>query len=126
MLQTIRIPPAIATQWTTLIFLFPQYTFDKSVHFPSAFVQISTTMLLNRSSSGVMVTPANLNPVIRVITWLLLAITTLMLCFRFLTKLFLAVRKVGIEEALVLTAYVSDLVLSYDGFHTDQIISFLL
>jgi hypothetical protein len=83
-------------------------------------------MLLNRSSSGVMVSPANLNPVIRVITWLLLAITTLMLCFRFLTKLFLAVRKVGIEEALILTAYVSDLILSYDGVDTDNIVSFLL
>ncbi|ORY01976.1 hypothetical protein BCR34DRAFT_618181 [Clohesyomyces aquaticus] len=63
-------------------------------------------VLLNRASEGIIVTESNKNPVIRVITWLLLAFTTLMVCFRLLTKLLLTARKYGVEEVLIMIAYV--------------------
>lgn len=58
-------------------------------------------------AGGIVVTPFNLNPVVQIVTWLLLALTSLMLCFRVLTRYFLkATRKVGWEDALVIVAYV--------------------
>lgn len=58
-------------------------------------------------STGLVVTESNLNPVLQVITWLLLAITTLMLAFRFLTSFFLKSKRTpGLEDIFIIVSYV--------------------
>lgn len=51
--------------------------------------------------------PADRIVLIQITTSLLLALTTLMFCFRLLTRLFLSVRKLGIDELFIALAYVS-------------------
>ena len=59
------------------------------------------------SSNGIVVTDTDMNPIIQMITWLLIALTSLMLCFRFLTKFFLKTnQRFGWEEALIALAFV--------------------
>ncbi|KAH8894555.1 hypothetical protein GQ53DRAFT_820928 [Thozetella sp. PMI_491] len=49
----------------------------------------------------------NLNPVLQVFTWLLLALTTLLLILRLLVRLFLkSARLFGLEDLLIIAAYV--------------------
>lgn len=56
---------------------------------------------------GIVVTDTNLNPILQMMTWLLLAMTALMLCFRFLTKFFLKTnQRFGWEEVLITLAFV--------------------
>ncbi|QSZ36863.1 hypothetical protein DSL72_006746 [Monilinia vaccinii-corymbosi] len=71
-------------------------------------------MLEHRSSDqagpsmGIVVTNSNLNPNVQVVTWLFLAITSLMLLFRFITRFFLkSGQRFGWEEALITTAYLA-------------------
>ncbi|KAI1762687.1 hypothetical protein GGR53DRAFT_500385 [Hypoxylon sp. FL1150] len=55
---------------------------------------------------GVMVSESNLNPIIQMTTWLLLAIMSLMLCFRQLTRCFIkASRSFSWEDLLVLVSF---------------------
>lgn len=57
--------------------------------------------------TGIVVTDSNLNPVIQIVTWLLLALVSLTLCFRLLTRFFLkAHRKPGPEDILIFGSYV--------------------
>ncbi|KAF2270616.1 hypothetical protein CC78DRAFT_137569 [Lojkania enalia] len=64
------------------------------------------SILIARSSKGISITDDNLHPLVQVVTWLLLAVTTLMLCFRFLTRIYLkSSREFGIEDILVIFAY---------------------
>jgi hypothetical protein len=90
-----------------------------SSKFLSNYVLITITFnmafLINRSSAedGFFepgqntVTETNLNPILQMSTWLLLGLTTLMFCFRLLTRFFLRSNNVlGVEEALALSAYV--------------------
>ncbi|KAK4107239.1 hypothetical protein N656DRAFT_849605 [Canariomyces notabilis] len=74
--------------------------------------------LINRSSAEDgffepgehIVTETNLNPILQMSTWLLLGLTTLMFCFRLLTRFFLRSNNVlGVEEALALSAYLLSL-----------------
>ncbi|XXH04146.1 polyamine transporter tpo5 [Hypoxylon texense] len=59
---------------------------------------------------GIVVTDTNLNPVLQMVTWLLLAMTALMLCFRFLTKFFLKTnQRFGWEEVLITSAFLAGL-----------------
>ncbi|KAL7622855.1 hypothetical protein AAE478_006534 [Parahypoxylon ruwenzoriense] len=59
---------------------------------------------------GIVVTDSNLNPIIQMVTWLLLAMTALMLCFRFLTKFFLKTnQRFGWEEMLITSAFLAGL-----------------
>jgi hypothetical protein len=56
---------------------------------------------------GLVVTEKNLNPNLQMMTWLLLALTSLMLGFRLLTRLFIKdVGAVRWDDILVLLAYV--------------------
>ncbi|KAF2269051.1 hypothetical protein CC78DRAFT_529655 [Lojkania enalia] len=65
------------------------------------------TRLQYRGSLGVFVTSDNLNPILQVTTWLLLAVTFLLLGFRLLTRLVLkANRKFGIEEVFIILAFI--------------------
>lgn len=58
-------------------------------------------------TGGITVTPSNLNPVVQIVTWLLLALVSLMLGFRLLTRSFLkSNRKPGLEDILLFGAYV--------------------
>ncbi|KAI5861115.1 hypothetical protein GGS23DRAFT_598643 [Durotheca rogersii] len=58
--------------------------------------------------TGIVVTDSNLNPILQMITWLLLALTALMLCFRFLTKFFLRTnQRFGWEEVFITSAFLS-------------------
>lgn len=58
-------------------------------------------------SAGIVVTQSDLNPILQVITWLLLAITTLMLGFRLLASFFLKGKRVpGWEDIFILISYV--------------------
>lgn len=58
-------------------------------------------------SAGVVVTQSDLNPVLQIVTWLLLAITTLMLGFRLLASFFLKAKRVpGQEDVFILISYV--------------------
>ncbi|KAI9644489.1 hypothetical protein NHQ30_006510 [Ciborinia camelliae] len=58
-------------------------------------------------SMGIVVTESNLNPIIQVVTWIFLGMTSLMLLFRFITRCFLkSGHRLGWEEALITTAYV--------------------
>ncbi|KAF2734353.1 hypothetical protein EJ04DRAFT_552763 [Polyplosphaeria fusca] len=60
-----------------------------------------------RSSSGIFVTDNDLSPILQVVTWLLLSITSLLLCFRLLTRFVLkANRKFGIEEVFIVSAFI--------------------
>ena len=66
------------------------------------------SVMIARSSSGITVTSRNLNPILQVVTWLLLALTTLMVCFRFLTRYFLkTTRQLGLEDGFMILAFVS-------------------
>lgn len=57
--------------------------------------------------TGITVTATDLNPVVQIVTWLLLALASLMLCFRILTNCFLkAGRTLGTEDILIFSAYV--------------------
>ncbi|KAI1778427.1 hypothetical protein F4818DRAFT_301247 [Hypoxylon cercidicola] len=57
---------------------------------------------------GIVVTDSNLNPILQMVTWLLLALTALMLCFRFLTKFFLKTnQRFGWEEVLITSAFLA-------------------
>ena len=57
---------------------------------------------------GIVVTDTNLNPIIQMSTWLLLALTSLMFCFRLLSRFFLRSNKLlSVEECLAFSAYVS-------------------
>jgi len=57
---------------------------------------------------GIVVTDDNVNPIIQMTTWLLVALTSLMLCFRILTRFFLKANSpFGLEEILILSAFVS-------------------
>ncbi|KAI2638709.1 hypothetical protein GGS26DRAFT_602349 [Hypomontagnella submonticulosa] len=59
---------------------------------------------------GIVVTDTNQNPILQMITWLLLALTSLMLCFRFLTKFFLKTnQRFGWEEMLITSAFLAGL-----------------
>ncbi|KAI1140089.1 hypothetical protein F5Y05DRAFT_306443 [Hypoxylon sp. FL0543] len=59
---------------------------------------------------GIVVTASNMNPIIQMTTWLLLALTSLMLCFRFLTKFFLKTnQRFGWEEMLITAAFLAGL-----------------
>lgn len=59
---------------------------------------------------GIVVTDTNLNPILQMMTWLLLAMTALMLCFRFLTKFFLKTnQRFGWEEVLITLAFLAGL-----------------
>ncbi|KAI1204115.1 uncharacterized protein F4807DRAFT_375227 [Annulohypoxylon truncatum] len=59
---------------------------------------------------GIVVTPSNLNPILQMTTWLLLALTSLMLCFRFLTKFFLKTnQRFGWEEIMISAAFLAGL-----------------
>ncbi|GAB1319327.1 hypothetical protein MFIFM68171_09537 [Madurella fahalii] len=58
------------------------------------------------SSGGIRATDTDQNPIIQMTTWLLLALTTLMFCFRLVTKFFLRSNKVlGVEEILAFSAF---------------------
>ncbi|KAK3686191.1 hypothetical protein B0T22DRAFT_443276 [Podospora appendiculata] len=63
------------------------------------------------SSGRIVVTDTDLNPILQMTTWLFLALSTLMLCFRLLTRFFLrsSNRLLGLEEVLALLAYVFSL-----------------
>ena len=53
------------------------------------------------------ITESNLNPVISIVTWLLLALMSLTLGFRLLTRFFLkANQTVGLEDMYIIAAYV--------------------
>lgn len=59
------------------------------------------------SNEGIAITNSHLNPLIRIITWLLLAISSLMLGFRFLTRMYLkSNREFGLEDIMVILAFV--------------------
>ncbi|KAI1370480.1 hypothetical protein F4677DRAFT_457850 [Hypoxylon crocopeplum] len=59
---------------------------------------------------GIVVTDTNMNPILQMVTWLLLALTSLMLCFRFLTKFFLKTnQRFGWEEMLITSAFLAGL-----------------
>ncbi|KAI1099539.1 hypothetical protein F4804DRAFT_79623 [Jackrogersella minutella] len=59
---------------------------------------------------GIVVTPSNMNPILQMTTWLLLALTALMLCFRFLTKFFLKTnQRFGWEEVMITAAFLAGL-----------------
>ncbi|OTA93981.1 hypothetical protein M434DRAFT_282681 [Hypoxylon sp. CO27-5] len=59
---------------------------------------------------GIVVTESNMNPILQMTTWLLLALTSLMLCFRFLTKFFLKTnQRFGWEEMLITAAFLAGL-----------------
>ncbi|KAI1455335.1 hypothetical protein F4805DRAFT_275624 [Annulohypoxylon moriforme] len=59
---------------------------------------------------GIVVTPSNMNPILQMTTWLLLALTSLMLCFRFLTKFFLKTnQRFGWEEIMISAAFLAGL-----------------
>ncbi|KAI1394387.1 uncharacterized protein F4822DRAFT_424866 [Hypoxylon trugodes] len=59
---------------------------------------------------GIIVTDSNLNPILQMVTWLLFALTSLMLCFRFLTKFFLKTnQRFGWEEVLITSAFLAGL-----------------
>ncbi|KAI8965190.1 hypothetical protein F5Y11DRAFT_21140 [Daldinia sp. FL1419] len=61
-------------------------------------------------STGIVVTDSDKNPILQMITWLLIALTSLMLCFRFLTKFFLKTnQRFGWEEALIALAFFAGL-----------------
>ncbi|KAI2618102.1 hypothetical protein GGR54DRAFT_184490 [Hypoxylon sp. NC1633] len=60
--------------------------------------------------AGIVVTDSNMNPILQMVTWLLLALTSLMLCFRFLTKFFLKTnQRFGWEELLITSAFLAGL-----------------
>lgn len=60
-----------------------------------------------RNIGGIVVTQFNLNPVLQIVTWLLLAIMTLLLVFRLLATFFLKEkRELGLEDIFVLVSYV--------------------
>ncbi|KAI1643974.1 uncharacterized protein F4817DRAFT_231417 [Daldinia loculata] len=60
--------------------------------------------------TGIVVTDSDMNPILQMITWLLIALTSLMLCFRFLTKFFLKTnQRFGWEEALIALAFFAGL-----------------
>jgi hypothetical protein len=64
----------------------------------------NTTELDN---AHIVVTDSNLNPIIQIITWILLAAATLMLSFRLLSKHFLrASRVLGWEDVFIFWAFV--------------------
>ena len=53
------------------------------------------------------ITESNLNPVLSIVTWLLLALMSLTLGFRLLTRFFLkANQAVGLEDFFIVAAYV--------------------
>ncbi|KAI2463018.1 hypothetical protein F4781DRAFT_151366 [Annulohypoxylon bovei var. microspora] len=59
---------------------------------------------------GIVVTPSNMNPILQMTTWLLLSLTSLMLCFRFLTKFFLKTnQRFGWEEIMISAAFLAGL-----------------
>ncbi|KAI0836629.1 hypothetical protein F5Y06DRAFT_298314 [Hypoxylon sp. FL0890] len=61
-------------------------------------------------SVGIVVTESNMNPIIQMTTWLLLALTSLMLGFRFLTKFYLKTnQRFGWEEVLITAAFLAGL-----------------
>lgn len=56
---------------------------------------------------GIVVSQSDLNPILQIVTWLLLAITTLMLGFRLLASFFIKAKRVpGWEDVLILISYV--------------------
>lgn len=77
---------------------------------PSAFRRATEGAAADAAPSpamGIVVTDTNMNPILQMMTWLLLAMTFLMLCFRFLTKFFLKTnQRFGWEEVLITSAFV--------------------
>lgn len=60
-------------------------------------------------SAQVTVTDSNLTPVLQLATWILLAVTSLMLIFRLLTKFFLKAQRVpGTEDIFIFASYVGN------------------
>lgn len=58
-------------------------------------------------TTGLVVTESNLNPILQIVTWILLATATLMLTFRLLTRFFLKSKRTpGLEDILILVSYV--------------------
>ncbi|KAK3329252.1 hypothetical protein B0H66DRAFT_17472 [Apodospora peruviana] len=59
-------------------------------------------------SEGVVITDDNLNPILQIITWLLLALTSLMMCFRTVTRCFLRKHDLlaGWDDNLLLLSYI--------------------
>ncbi|KAI4861997.1 hypothetical protein F4820DRAFT_451390 [Hypoxylon rubiginosum] len=77
---------------------------------PSAFRRASDEVAPPTPPQGIVITDSNLNPILQMVTWLLLAITALMLCFRFLTKFFLKTnQRFGWEEVLITSAFLAGL-----------------
>lgn len=76
---------------------------------PSAFRRATEGAAADAAPSpamGIVVTDTNMNPILQMMTWLLLAMTFLMLCFRFLTKFFLKTnQRFGWEEVLITSAF---------------------
>ncbi|KAF2962728.1 hypothetical protein GQX73_g10845 [Xylaria multiplex] len=59
-----------------------------------------------KPTGGIAVTDANLNPILQVVTWLLLALMSLILCFRQLTRCFIkAARPFAWEDILVALSF---------------------
>lgn len=59
-------------------------------------------------SNRITISDLNLNPVLQIVTWLLLAFTTLVLLFRLFTNILVKARRpVSLEDLLFLSAYVS-------------------
>lgn len=79
----------------------------------------STTQMANSGSSGlardrITITESNLNPILQVVTWLLLAFTTLALSFRLFTNIIVKARMpVSMEDLLFLSAFVCYVALSF-------------
>lgn len=74
---------------------------------------------LHSPSLGLFVTDHDLSPVLQIITWILLAVTTLMLVFRLLTRFVLkGHRKVGWEEGFIVAAFVGGLEIHDDDEHS--------
>lgn len=58
-------------------------------------------------SNRITISDSNLNPVLQIVTWLLLAFTTLVLLFRLFTNILVKARRpVSLEDLLFLSAYV--------------------
>ncbi|KAK3331675.1 hypothetical protein B0T19DRAFT_397512 [Cercophora scortea] len=60
------------------------------------------------AGGGIFITDDNLNPVVQIITWVLLACTSLMICFRLLTRYFLTKRRFfgGWDDILLIVSYI--------------------
>lgn len=96
--QSQIISPCIALNFSSLAF---------TMHSPSPYLGLIRSTLQTSQPDSVR-NDSNLNPVLQMVTWLLLAAATLMLFFRLLAKFFLkGNRTPGWEEGFILVSYVS-------------------